>query len=34
MDIIEKPVEADQLSKFIFRAYDIERRRSELIMAG
>jgi DNA-binding NtrC family response regulator len=31
IDIIEKPVNAYELSKFIFRAYDIERRKAALI---
>jgi len=33
LDIIEKPVEAEELSKHIFRAYDIERRRAEILRA-
>lgn len=34
LDIIEKPVDPEELSRFIFRAYDIERRRYEIIRAN
>jgi len=33
LDVIEKPTDPDEISKLIFRAYDIERRRAELIRA-
>lgn len=31
LDILEKPIDTDSLSRYIHRAYDIERRRSEII---
>jgi DNA-binding NtrC family response regulator len=31
LDIIEKPVEANELSKFVFRAYDIVKRQAEIL---